>query len=1330
MTTQTEHHQLADSPFRLGEWLVEPRLNRLTRGGETIQLELKVMDVLVCLAERAGEVVLRRDIVDRVWATEFIADNTLTHAITDLRNAFGDHARTPTFIETIHGRGYRLIAPVVVEERASATVTRFPVPKAVAVPADRSPYPGLAAFTEKDAEFFFGREAEVAKMWRKITSRRLLAVIGPSGVGKSSFLRAGVIPAKPDGWGVLVCQPGETPFGALARALVPEFAGDIEATSQLVDIRGGDRAVAVVSRWRDRSHQALLIIDQFEELFTQNTAEVQRRFAGFLRKAADSCDVHVVVALRDDFLFRVHDHRELTPLLDELTLLGAPAPDAMWLALVEPARRLGFAFENENLPGEMIGAVEGERGALPLLAFAIARLWDERDRERRLLTSQAYKEIGGVGGALGQHAETTLKAIGDDRIPIVREIFRNLVTAEGTRAVREVGELLSVFPDSKQGDAEEVLRRLVDARLLTSFEEEGVEGEGRRRVEVVHESLLTSWPRLVRWRTQDADAAQLRDQLRQAAKTWDEHGRTDDTLWTGAAYREFASWRERYPGGLTNLEEAFTSAMTSFATRRRRRRRIAAAAAVVMALVVATVFALLWRRSVLGARRAEAQKLLALAQVELDTSPTEALVYATASLELTDTEQARRMVLGVLTSGPPATLLVVRNSETGEGDVAHDVGFSPDGGWAAFRGFETIRVVSRDGAVNCSLEPLPRNSSSYGPVATFDPVQDRLIESRWNIDFRIWSIPNFTVLENGRLPEVGHFPDPTLRGLYMVSNPPGADETVVRLHATGGEDRMIGRIEGLANALGATGFLYAIDREGRWFAYARRNEIYVRSLENWDLPERRIGKHQTSVVAVGFAGERVAAESESGELWIWPIEGDDEELGPFPIRERGHYFIEEGGEWLGVYRSQTDFSVEVWDLRTGRPSPAPRYRFPALVHAGDASANFNGAAFVPGGRWVATAHVGAVAFWPLRSDVPRILAEEIISGTHLGVRDLEFTPDGRQLLALVLVPAGEAEIRVWDLDQGGPCRTLASTSIQEWPQLAVDPRGRYAAVTAEDAIELIPLAGGSARRLEGYSPGTWVFDLAFDDEGRRLAACVRRGPAEDKVIRIWDLETGEVTVLGPIEGAGDGYEGGTSGLRFLPDGLLISSGRGGLRLWDVGENSCEVVIPADDGGRVAAFGRQVASVMMNNDRGCTLHVVDSQSRNTEILPSRFERPFHVSTDPMGVAVVSAERRGSGLQVGPISGGVPHLLLGHERGINGVAVSPDGRWIASAGQEGSIRLWPMPDLSTPPLDVLPRDKLIAKLKSLTNLRAVRDEESSTGWKIEVRPFLGWETVPTW
>jgi hypothetical protein len=257
-------------------------------------------------------------------------------------------------------------------------------------------------------------------------------------------------------------------------------------------------------------------------------------------------------------------------LVTDLTLLGPPTGAALRRALVQPATKCGYRFEDDNLVDEMLGEVEGERGALPLLAFAMSRLWEKRDRENGLLTRQAYHDIGGVGGALARHAETTLEKIGVERLPIVRELFRNLVTAEGTRAVREWDELISVFSDAQSESPEEVLRELIDARLLTSYEVREADEEPTRSIEIIHESLLANWPRLVRWQTQDADAVQLRDQLRQAARTWDERGRPQDLLWTGSAYNEFASWRERYPGGLSEIEESFGAAMTSFATRRRR----------------------------------------------------------------------------------------------------------------------------------------------------------------------------------------------------------------------------------------------------------------------------------------------------------------------------------------------------------------------------------------------------------------------------------------------------------------------------------------------------------------------------------------------------------------------------------------------------------------------------------------------------------------------------------------------------------------------------------------------------------------------------------------
>jgi hypothetical protein len=400
---------------------------------------------------------------------------------------------------------------------------------------DLTPYPGLASFTEEDAEYFFGREAEIEQMWRKLEGPHLLAIVGPSGSGKTSFIRAGVIPNAGSGWAIVTCNPGNAAFRSLRQELASELAGDVEAMRELVDFEDLDATVSAVSRWRRRHDHALLVVDQFEELFTQNAAKTQARFAELLGRLVLEADVFVLLSMRDDFFFHCHQYEALKPVVTDLTLLGPPTGAALRRSLVQPAMKCGYRFEDDEMVDEMLAEVEAERGALPLLAFAAARLWEKRDRENGLLTRQAYRDIGGVGGALARHAEATIDRIGSGMVPIVRELLRNLVTADGTRAVRKWDELISIFSDSHSESPEEVLRELIDARLLTSYEVRESDEEPTRKVEIIHESLLAGWPRLVRWQTQDADSAKLRDQFRQAAQTWEERGRSDDMLWTGSA---------------------------------------------------------------------------------------------------------------------------------------------------------------------------------------------------------------------------------------------------------------------------------------------------------------------------------------------------------------------------------------------------------------------------------------------------------------------------------------------------------------------------------------------------------------------------------------------------------------------------------------------------------------------------------------------------------------------------------------------------------------------------------------------------------------------------
>ena len=374
---------------------------------------------------------------------------------------------------------------------------------------EAAPYLGLESFGEAQADLFYGREAEIESMWKKLKQTTLLGVIGASGAGKSSFLRAGVMAARPQGWGAVYCTPGKEPFVSLGQALVTQLTSNTDALKKILSFEDAQIAAEVVESWRKQHTEALLVIDQFEELFTQCEPETAERFADFIGRVSSSDDaVHVIISMRDDFLIHCYDHPALEPIFRELTPLGPLTGEALRRALVQPALKLRYRFEDEGLIRELTAPLSRERGALPLVSFAASRLWELRDREHGLLTRAAYDEIGGVAGALAQHAESTLERLGPDRHYVVKEILANLATSQGTRLSRSVRELLALFDDDPQQRvaAREVLQELVDARLLTRYEAPSREGTApgtHTRVEVVHESLFTAWPRLVGWRTRD-----------------------------------------------------------------------------------------------------------------------------------------------------------------------------------------------------------------------------------------------------------------------------------------------------------------------------------------------------------------------------------------------------------------------------------------------------------------------------------------------------------------------------------------------------------------------------------------------------------------------------------------------------------------------------------------------------------------------------------------------------------------------------------------------------------------------------------------------------------
>ena len=418
-------------------------------------LETKAYELLGLLLARRPTALSKAQIRAVLWPGTFVSESALARLVTQVRAACGDDAQAPRFIRTVHGFGYAFCGEALETDGQGTAVV--PVVEHGA-DGDACPYPGLSPFAESDADRFFGREREVEALWEKARRQSLLAVIGPSGVGKTSLLRAGLIPHRPPEWAAVAATPGGHPFVALAQALAQVLAGDAEAVGDLLRgvsdaVRGEEpqRLVSAAARWRRRHAEVVLVLDQFEELFTLNAPEVQVRFAHLLGRLVDECGLHVVLGLRDDFVMRCGEHAALSRVFHDLTPLLPPSPEGLARALREPAARRGVGFDDEALVEEMAAAVSAERGALPLLAFAAAQLWEERDRERRLLTREAYERIGGMAGALAQHAEATLQRL-PGREPMARELFRNLTTAQGTRAVaREGRAALGVRGEPRRG---------------------------------------------------------------------------------------------------------------------------------------------------------------------------------------------------------------------------------------------------------------------------------------------------------------------------------------------------------------------------------------------------------------------------------------------------------------------------------------------------------------------------------------------------------------------------------------------------------------------------------------------------------------------------------------------------------------------------------------------------------------------------------------------------------------------------------------------------------------------------------------------------------------
>jgi WD40 repeat protein/predicted Ser/Thr protein kinase len=1184
---------------------------------------------------------------------------------------------------------------------------------------EQSPYPGLSSFTEAEADFFFGREAEVEELWKKLQRLHLSAVMGPSGVGKSSFLRAGVMAAAPANWKCVICAPGASPFTSVAQSLVPEFAGDADAIHQLLTLSDPHSAAQVFGRWRHKHGHVLLIVDQFEELFTLNPESVQRQFTDLLKALAVDHDVHVLLSMRDDFLFRCHEMPALSPIFSELTPLGPLTGPTLRRALVQPSLACGYRFEDEALVNEMLEALHAERGALPLLAFAAARLWDQRDRQRGILERNAYREIGGVAGALARHAEATLERIGTERIGIVREIFRNLVTAQNTRAVQSIEELMSVFEDREQAEA--VLQELIAARLLTSFEAPGTTGEensSSSRVELIHESLLSAWPRLVRWQSQDADSARLRDQLRQAAQLWQERGKMEDLLWTGTAYQEFDLWREHYPGGLTSTEESFATAMHARVAAQRRRRRIAVSTGFAALVVVTVVIGLLGLRAERRGQELAANQLWTRAEKALtepdpaERNNTDALAFATASLELRDAPALRRLALRALWQAPPYFVAEKHGRDPQNGSA-----FLPDGEWLATAdGDSGVTLWPADGGTPRVLPgPLETEYLDLHPsgrllcATTGEPFGVTM----WSLETgrveRTWSFENMTSAFFGedRLLTATLEPEETwvsriwpLWHSWSLSSP--------------GEPVVLGRADTTKRAQRNL----SVDARGRWLVDAYENEVRRFDLDSLETAQAMVvDRHAVEVAttAISDNGRFVASRDVDSHMRVWSVESEPQLVfwGTGLLISAADHFIsiESQGNFLAAPRL-------LWNLRWPHGSDGIKLPHPVLSYVGSL-------AFHPDGQWLAATNFfgGELAFYPLNAKYPWVLPGTM--DPLIGVWDVAVSP-----AAGLIASAGQDEyVRLASLHrhpgEESPREVYRSPDGRSMFSVAFDAPGERLLVggfTQKD-VRVISTEGEILEVLEGL--GAPITAVAFSPGGDVVVAAGSPGVGGTNTgttLRVWNLRTEESYALESSHGQTI-WE-----ILFVSETEFLAAGGAGLELWSLPDGSARLLTETAMPQGRRGLDRSPDGRMIAYTGSSWLTLLDLESGDVRDLskgswPWRSER---CALDPAGrfVAVTS----GTSLLVKYLDQDEPHVLESSVPILTSFVDAESDR-IITFHADGSIRGWPIP--TGRPLFSLPRDEFLEVMRAQTNVGAVPHPDRPGAYRIEVvRPWEGWKTLPSW